>query len=186
MSTFCHSTLPTTTSNRATNLLECFMEYHSWHVEISMNSGFLDTNLTRTLPHWLLWGWCKKPAWLHQHSRYQWNFSFFRTDLSTHLAQFHRLQTYLGFMLLVPLLVVVVELQKHFPLSNNTPVTTYVHRMIIRCHVCWFTWGTMNALLCFSSAFWIIQNKNCICVSFRCWKITFKSVHRSQRAAPLN
>ena len=38
-------------------------------------------------------GIVKKLAWLHQHSRYQWNFSFFRTDLSTHLAPFHRLQT---------------------------------------------------------------------------------------------
>ena len=40
--------------------------------------------------------------WLHQHSRYQWNFSFFRTDLSTHLAPFHRLQTCLGFLLFLP------------------------------------------------------------------------------------
>ena len=67
------------------------------------------------------------------------NFSFFRTDLSTHLAPFHRLQTCLGFLLLLPLLVEVhqihpsniVKLKQHSPLSNNNSVTTYVHRMII-------------------------------------------------------
>ena len=71
---------------------------------------------------------------------YQLYFSFFRTDLSTHLAPFHRLQTCLGFLLLLPLVVVVVyqiqpssivELQQHSPLSNNTSVTTYVHQIII-------------------------------------------------------
>ena len=89
----------------------------------------------------------------HQHSRYQWNFSFFRTnlwshlDLSTLLAPFHRLQTCLGFLLLLPMVVVVVALAaaaeayhiqltnvvelQHSPFSNNTSVTTYVHRMII-------------------------------------------------------
>ena len=76
-------------------------EYHRRHVQISMNTGLLDTNLTRTLPQWLLLGIVQKPAWLHQHSRYQWNFSFFRTDLSIHLAPFHRLQTCLGFLLVV-------------------------------------------------------------------------------------
>ena len=84
-------------------------------------------------------GIVQKSARLHQHSRYQWNFSFFHTDLSTHLALFHRLETCLGFLLLLPLLVVVyqiqpsniVVLQQHSPLSNYTSVTTYVHRMII-------------------------------------------------------
>ena len=37
-------------------------------------------------------GLVQKPARLHQHSGYQWNFSFFFTDLSTHLAAFHRLK----------------------------------------------------------------------------------------------
>ena len=59
------------------------MEYHWWHVQNSVNTGFLGTNLTRTLPQCLLWG-SAKPVWLHQHSRYELNFSFFRTDLSTH------------------------------------------------------------------------------------------------------
>ena len=64
---------------------------------------------------------------------------FIRTELSTHLAPVHRLQTCLIFLLLLLLLVVVyqiqssiaVELQQHSPLSNNTSVTTYVHQMII-------------------------------------------------------
>ena len=80
----------------------------------------------------------QKPAWLHQHSHYQWNFSFFHTDLSTRIAPFHQLLTCLRFFLLLPLVVVyqiqpsnVVELQQHSPLSNNTSVTTYIHRMII-------------------------------------------------------
>ena len=88
-------------------------------------------------------GIVRKPAWLHQHYRYQWNFSFFRINLSTHFAPFHRLQTCLGFLLLLPLLVVVVvvvyqiqpsnvvELKQHSSLSNNTSVTTCVHRIII-------------------------------------------------------
>ena len=55
------------------------------------------------------------------------------------IAPFHRLQTCLGFLLLLPLLVLVyqiqpfnvVELYQHSPLSNNTSVTTYIHRMIM-------------------------------------------------------
>ena len=73
----------------------------------------------------------------------------------------------------------VVGLQQHSSLSNNTTVTTYVHRMIIHRRVCLNTWRAMNVLLCFSSAFWIIHNKNCVFVSFRCWKITFQRVYTS-------
>ena len=47
-------------------------------------------------------------------------------------------KTCLGFLLLLPLLVVyqiqhsnVVELHEHYTLSNNTSVTTYIHPMII-------------------------------------------------------
>ena len=83
-------------------------------------------------------GIVQKPAWLHQHSRYMWNFSFLRTDLWTHLAPFRRLQICFGFLLLLRLLAVVYQIQpsnvvelQHSPLSNNTSVTTYVHRMII-------------------------------------------------------
>ena len=84
MSTFCHTTLTTITSNRATYRLDC----------------------------------------------YQWNFSFFLNDLSTHLAPYRQLQPCLGFLLLLPLLV-VYQIQQHSTLSNNTSATTYVHRMII-------------------------------------------------------
>ena len=95
-------------------------------------------------------GIMQKLAWLHQHSRYQWNFFSFRTDLSTHLALFHQLQTCLGFLLLLPLVVVVVvyiiELQQHSPLSNNTSLTTYVHQMIISLPFCLNIWRTMNML----------------------------------------
>ena len=31
------------------------MEYYWWHVQSSMNTGFLHTSLTRTLPQWLPW-----------------------------------------------------------------------------------------------------------------------------------
>ena len=56
MSTFCHSTLLTTTSNvdESRNASLPFLSS-----ENSMNIGFLDTNLTRTLPQWLLRGSCK-------------------------------------------------------------------------------------------------------------------------------
>ena len=53
----------------------------------------------------------QKPTLLHQHPRCQWNFSFFHTDLSTHLAPFHWLQTCLRFLLLLPFLVVVYQIQ---------------------------------------------------------------------------
>ena len=57
---------------------------------------------------------------------------------------------------LVPLLVMVyqiqtsnvVELQQHSPLSNNTSVITYVHRMIISPPCLSKPWRTMNVLLC--------------------------------------
>ena len=51
---------------------------------------------------------------------------------------FHRFQICLRFLLLLSLVVVyqiqpfnIIELQQHSSLSNNTSVTTYVHRMII-------------------------------------------------------
>ena len=145
-----------------------------------MNTGFLDTNLTRILPQWLIWGSCRKPAWLHQHSRYLWNFYFFRTDL----APFHIFQTCLGFLLLLPLLVVVyqiqpsnvVELQQHSALSNNISVTTYVHRMIISPPCLFKHMKNDEGVAKIPSAFWIIHSKNCISCSFRCWEITFQRV----------
>ena len=91
----------------------------------SMNTGYLDTNLTRTLLQWRLCGSCKN---LHDCiSTLVISGTFFRTDLSTHLAQFHRLQTCLGFLLLLSSLVVVykiqlsnvLELQQHSPSSRE-------------------------------------------------------------------
>ena len=78
----------------------------------------------------------QKPARLHQHSRYQGNFSFFRTDLSTHFAPFHRLQTFWDSCCVTLVVYQIepsngIELQQHSPLSRNTSVTTSVHRMII-------------------------------------------------------
>ena len=82
-------------------------------------------------------GIVKTPGWLNQHSPYQWNCSFFRTDLSTHLAPVPRFQTCLSFLLLLPLLVMyqiqlcnIVKLQ-HSPFSNYTSIATYIHWMII-------------------------------------------------------
>ena len=54
----------------------------------------------------------------------------------------------------------VVELQQHSPLSNNVSVSTYVHRMIISLPCLFKHMKKMNMLQCFSSAFWIIHNKN--------------------------
>ena len=135
------------------------------------------------MPQWLLWGSYKN---LHD-----WistliisGTSFFRTDLPTYLAQFHRLQTCLGFLLLSPLLVVVHQIQssnivelENSTISNNTSVTTYVHRMVISPHVCLNTWRTMNVFLCFSSAFWIIHNNTCFRLISLLRKIMFQRVY---------
>ena len=124
MPTFCHSTLPTTTSSvdKSRDLRLPFLSSQN-----SMDTGFLDANLTRTLPQWLLWGSCRN---LHDCVITLVISGTSLTDLSTHLAALHRLQTCLGFLLLLPLVVVVVlvcqiqpanviELQ-HSSLSNNT------------------------------------------------------------------
>ena len=77
-------------------------------------------------------------------------------------------------LVIAPLLVVVYkiqssyvfEFQQHSPVSNNTPVTTCVHRLIISspCFLC--TWRKMNMLLRFCSDFCFIQNKNFIPIRF--------------------
>ena len=78
-------------------------------------------------------GIVQKPTWLHQHSGYQWNFPFFRTGLSTHLAPFQSFQTCLAFLLLLLLLVVVYQIQpsKVIKLQQHSPLSIYVHQMII-------------------------------------------------------
>ena len=53
----------------------------------------------------------------------------------------------------------VIELQQHSPFSNNTSLTTYVHRMIISPPCFLNTWWMINVFLRFSSAFWIMHNK---------------------------
>ena len=129
MSTFCQSTLPITTSNvdKSRNVRLPFLSLKN-----SMNAGFLDSNLTRTLPQWLLWGSYKN---LH--------------DISTPVISGTSL-SYLILHLSIYFKLVsdscfcypcwrctkfnppnVVEHQQHSPFSNNTSVTTYVHRMII-------------------------------------------------------
>ena len=60
-----------------------------------------------------------------QHFHCQWNFSFFRTDLSRDLAQFHQLQTYLRFLLLLPLLVVVYKIQPSNVVWTSTTFSTF-------------------------------------------------------------
>ena len=96
------------------------IKYHFWSRKIRWT---LDFSIPTIREHCLndFFGIVQKPAWLHMHFRYQWNFFLFRTYLSTHLAPSHQLQTCLGFLLLLPLLVMVyqikpfnfVELEQH-------------------------------------------------------------------------
>ena len=102
-----------------------------WSLSSSSVCGFLAYAMFFKVLHWISWHQfhenialmtlCKN---LHQHSRYQWNFSFFCTDLSTHLAQFHRLRTCLGFLLLLPL-VVMYQIQ----LSNFNNILHFTIRL---------------------------------------------------------
>ena len=150
-----------------------------------MNTGFLDTNVKRTLSQWLLWWSCKS---LHDcfSTLVIGGISFFRTDISTYLTPFHRLQTCLVFLLLLPLLVVVYQIQpsnmvklQHFPLSNNTSVTTFVYRMIISPSCLFKLMKNYECVSMLFSAFWIKTNKNFISVSFCCREIMFQRVWTS-------
>ena len=129
-------------------------------------------------------GIVQKPSWLHQHCRYQCNFSLLRSDLSTHLAPFHRLQPRLGFLLLLPLLVVVYQIQpfnvvelQHSPLSNSTSVTSYIHRMIISPPCLFKHMKNDGCVAMFFQCLLDHTQQNCISVSFHCWEITFQKVY---------
>ena len=115
------------------------MEYHWWYIQNVMNFGFLDTNLMRTLPQWLLWGSCKN---LHDCI----SILFISgTSLSSALTFDHMLHRSINFKLVSNSFhcyscwwwctkfnpPTSLNFQQHFPLSNDTSVTTYNHRMII-------------------------------------------------------
>ena len=125
-------------------------------------------------------GIVQKPTWLHQHSRYLWNLSFSLTDLSTHLTPFHQLQTCFGFLWLLPLLVVVyqiqpsnvVELQQHFPLDFSNQLRSWNDN---------FTAMFMKNGECvtmLSSVFWITQTKIVFLSHFVAEKYRFKECIR--------
>ena len=103
-----------------------------------MNTEFLDTILARTLPQWLRWGSCKN---LHDCVSILIvigiSFSFAPTFQ-------HILHHAIDFKLFLDLVIFTLggsvvpnSILQHFwtqqysPLSNNTLVTTYIHRMII-------------------------------------------------------
>ena len=174
MSTFCHSTLPATTSN----------VYKSRNVTLLFLSApkirwTLDFSIPISRKHCVndFFGDVQKPAWLHQHSSYKWNSSFFRTDLST-LRTVHRLQTFLGFLLLLPCWWWYTNstLQRRWTstLTNFTSVTTYVHRMIIS-PSCLFKYmkNDERVAMLFQCLQDHKQQKYCISASFLCWKITY-------------
>ena len=112
-------------------------EYHSQHVKNSINTGFLDINLTRTLPQLLLWGSCKN---LHYCIR---TLVISGTYSSAPTFQ-HILHHSIEFKLVSDSCYCYpcwwctkfnppasLNFQQHSPLSNNTSVTTYVQRLII-------------------------------------------------------
>ena len=66
----------------------------------------------------------------------------------------------------------VVELQQRSPFSNNTSVTTYVHRLIISPPCLFKHTKNDERVLCFSDSFWIIHNKN----SFLCFISFLRSI----------
>ena len=104
----------------------------------SINTGFLYTNLTITLPPWLLWGSCKSYMTASALSLSvellflpcrPFNTSC-TVPLTSNLSRILVIVTLVGGGVQIQPSN-VVELQQHSPLSNNTSVTTYVHPMII-------------------------------------------------------
>ena len=98
-----------------------------------MNTGFLDTTASMTSL-----GIVQKPAWLHQLPCYQWNFIFPHrpSNTSYNFPSISNLSRILVIVTFVGGGVPDSTLQRrwtsrHSPLSNNTSVTSYIHRMII-------------------------------------------------------
>ena len=59
-------------------------------------------------------------------------------------------------------------------------VSTYFHRMIIALPPCLFIMPWIGERVYrFSTAFWIINHKNCISVLFHCWEIVFQRMYTS-------
>ena len=83
MPTFCHSTLLTVTSTERhtvwivaneISLMACLKLEEYWISRHQSHDNIASMTSLRIV---------QTPAWLHQQSRYHWNFSSFRTDLST-------------------------------------------------------------------------------------------------------
>ena len=149
ISTFCHNTLPATKLNvdKSRNVKLPFFSSQN-----STNTGFLDNSLTRTLPQWLIWRSFRNLLdWISTHVIVEllflphWPFNTSCTVPSTsNLFRILVIVTLVGDVYQIQPSN-AVELQEHSPLSNNTSITTYVHRMIISRHVCLNTWRTKNA-----------------------------------------
>ena len=174
MSTYCHSTPPTTERqpiwivDNGISLMACFA--------LAKFDGTLDFSIPISGAHGLndFFGDRAKTCMTASALSLSVELLFFPHRLSTHVAPFPRLQTCLWFLLLLPLLMVVVhqtqpskviELQQHSPLSNNNSVTTYVHQNDNFTDIFVLTHEERWKL---SSTFWIIHNKNFIFFSFRC------------------
>ena len=158
------------------------MEYHWWYVQNSMNTEFLDTNLTRILP---LFGSCiNLHHWIS-------TLIITGTSLSSAPTFQHILHRSVDFKLVsdscycYPLWCTKLTLQRRltsttFSTFNNTSVTTYVHRLIIS-PPCLFKHmeNDERVAMLFQCAFWTIHNKNCISLAFRCRQVMFRKVYTS-------
>ena len=130
----------------------------------SMNTGFLNTNLTRIYPQWRLWD-CAKTCMtasalslsLERLFLPHRSFNISCTVPSTsNLSRILVTVTLVGMVYQIQLSN-VVELQQYSPLTNTTSAITYVHRMIISPPFLFKHMKNDDVLLCFSSDFWIIQ-----------------------------
>ena len=100
-------------------------------------------------------GIVQKSAWLHQPSLYQWNFSFFWTEFSTHLAPFHRLQRRWRIEFVTPpTRVTITRIRDKFELPKRRNHLRSYNDNFSTC-LC----KHMMNVLYFSSEFWITHNK---------------------------